>query len=62
MRLSRTRAALLTAAMNVVTIEPLDLLRYLRVPAIHYVLRRQKEPRRGRICNDATHRPRRRRV
>jgi hypothetical protein len=56
MPLSRTRATLLAAAMNIGTVEPLDLFRYLRVPAIHFVLRKAAERRAGRRCSERTHR------
>ncbi len=36
------RAALLAAAMNLGTAVPADPLRFLRVPAIHFVLRRPR--------------------
>jgi hypothetical protein len=53
---SSARAALLAAAMNLVPAAPLDLLRFLRVPAIVWVLRRN-----GRFCCEqhASHRRRR---
>jgi hypothetical protein len=54
---SGARAALLAAAMNFTPVEPLDFLRFLRVPAIHFVLRHRH---RARTCREKTHRPRRR--
>jgi len=51
---SRTRAALFTLAMNLRTIEGLDLLRYLRVPAIHLVVRRDARRNAARWCRDCT--------
>lgn len=50
------RAALLAAAMNFVPAAPLDLLRFLRVPAIVLTIRQA----RGRVCRDAHERHRRR--
>jgi hypothetical protein len=41
--------------MNLVPAAPLDLLRFLRVPAIVLTIRQVK----GRVCSDATHRRRR---
>ncbi|HVR43247.1 MAG TPA: hypothetical protein VMS56_07335 [Thermoanaerobaculia bacterium] len=38
---SRFRAALLATAMNLGTAAPLDPFRFLRVPAIHFILRRK---------------------
>jgi Zn-dependent protease len=52
---SSARAALLAAAMNLVPAAPLDLLRFLRVPAIVWVLRRN-----GRFCREQHARHRRR--
>jgi hypothetical protein len=43
------RAALLAAAMNLVPAAPVDLLRFLRVPAIVLTIRQV----RGRVCRDA---------
>jgi hypothetical protein len=43
------RAAILTALMNIAPVAPLDLLRFLRVPAIVLTIRKQ----RGRPCHDA---------
>jgi hypothetical protein len=51
------QAAVLAAAMNLVPAAPVDILRFLRVPAIVLTLRRV----RARVCNDERHRPRRRR-
>lgn len=45
------RALFLAITMNVVPAAPLDVLRFLRVPAIVWVMKRQ----RGRACTDATH-------
>jgi len=49
------REALLAATMNLVPAAPLDVLRFLRVPAIVWVLRRN----RARVCFDRRHRRRR---
>ena len=38
---SSVRAALLAAAMNFGTAAPVDPFRFLRVPAVHFVLRRR---------------------
>jgi hypothetical protein len=54
---SSARAALLAAAMNFIPAAPLDLLRFLRVPAIVWVLRRN-----GRFCREKHTRHRRRRT
>jgi len=43
---SNTRAALLTAAMHLVPASPVDIFRFLHVPAIVMTIRRV----RGRIC------------
>ena len=51
-----TSAFLLTAALNLRALEPLYVLRYLRLPAIHYVVRRALPS--ARACRDATHRRR----
>ena len=53
---SSARAAVLAAAMNLVPVASVDVLRFLRVPAIVYVLRRAS----GRTCIGDCHRPRRR--
>jgi hypothetical protein len=45
---SSARAALLAAAMNLIPAAPLDFLRFLRVPAIVWVLRR----RNARVCRE----------
>ncbi|HXI11224.1 MAG TPA: hypothetical protein VNM92_01070 [Thermoanaerobaculia bacterium] len=50
----RARAAVLAMAMNVGTVQPLDLLRLLRVPAIHFVLKRIHN-RSARVCRDRAH-------
>jgi hypothetical protein len=50
------REALLAATMNLVPAAPVDVLRFLRVPAIVWVMRRT----RGRVCSDRRHRRRRR--
>jgi len=42
------RSFFLAAAMNLVPAAPLDILRFLRVPAIVWVLRRNAERRRPR--------------
>jgi len=44
--------------MNLVPAAPVDIFRFLRVPAIVLTLRRV----RARMCNDERHRPRRRRA
>lgn len=46
----------LALTMNVAPIAPVDILRFLRVPAIVWVLKRS----RGRVCTDTTHGRRRR--
>jgi hypothetical protein len=46
---SSARAALLAAAMNFVPAAPVDLFRFLRVPAIVLTIRQA----RGRLCRDA---------
>jgi hypothetical protein len=53
---SSARAALLAATMNFVPAAPLDILRFLRVPAIVMTIRNV----RGRVCHDHSHRPPRR--
>jgi hypothetical protein len=50
------REALLAATMNLVPAAPVDVLRFLRVPAIVLTLRRV----RARVCSDPRHRARRR--
>jgi hypothetical protein len=45
---SSARAALLAAAMNLIPAAPLDFLRFLRVPAIVWVMRR----RNARVCRE----------
>lgn len=47
------REALLAATMNLVPAAPVDVLRFLRVPAIVWVMRR------NRVCFDRRHRRRR---
>jgi len=42
------RAAILTAMMNLTPIVPVDIFRFLRVPAIVMTIRRH----RGRVCFD----------
>ena len=49
------RALFLAITMNVAPVAPVDILRFLRVPAIVWVMRRN----RGRVCTDPTHRRRR---
>jgi hypothetical protein len=51
------RAAILSAMMSLTPMAPVDLLRFLNVPAIVWTLRQ----RRGRACEDAHCAPRRRR-
>ena len=46
---SNTRAAVLAAAMNLIPAAPVDLFRFLNVPAIVWTIRKV----RGRICTDA---------
>ena len=46
------KTLLLAFTMNVVPVAPLDILRFLRVPAIVWVMKRT----RGRTCTDAAHR------
>ena len=53
-----TSAFLLSAALNLRALEPLSLLRYLRLPAIHYVVKRALPS--SRVCRDRDHRRRRR--
>jgi hypothetical protein len=53
---SNARAALLAATMNLVPMAPVDLFRFLRVPAIVMTIRRTC----GRVCRHPT--PRRRRA
>lgn len=48
------RAALLAAAMNFAPAVPVDIFRFLRVPAIVFTIRQVK----GRVCRDV-HRRRR---
>ncbi|HUO84109.1 MAG TPA: hypothetical protein VM534_03255 [Thermoanaerobaculia bacterium] len=52
---SRARAAVLTVAMNLVTVGPRGLFRYLQVPGIHFILRREI---RRRCSSGACHRRR----
>ena len=51
---SSARAAILAAAMNLVPAAPVDVLRFLRVPAIVFTIKRV----RARVCFDARHRRR----
>ncbi|HEY0139891.1 MAG TPA: hypothetical protein VGF48_03285 [Thermoanaerobaculia bacterium] len=44
---SPVRAAVFAAAMSVIPAAPVDILRFLRVPAIVWILRRN-----GRVCRD----------
>jgi len=46
---SNTRAAVLAAAMNLIPAAPVDVFRFLNVPAIVMTLRQV----RGRLCRDA---------
>jgi hypothetical protein len=57
-RLSGTRAAVLAAAMNLIPAAPVDLFRFLNVPAIVMTIRQVK----GRVCRDIHARHTRRRV
>jgi hypothetical protein len=50
---SNTRAALLAATMNFVPAAPVDLFRFLNLPAIVMTIRQV----RGRLCRDAHHQP-----
>jgi hypothetical protein len=50
---SNTRAALLAATMNFIPAAPVDLFRFLNVPAIVMTIRQV----RGRLCHDAHHPP-----
>ncbi|HEX8171189.1 MAG TPA: hypothetical protein VF824_11670 [Thermoanaerobaculia bacterium] len=56
----RFRSAVLAAAIQIVPAAPVDIFRFLNVPAIVLVLRQA----RGRVCRDvhATHARRRSRV
>jgi hypothetical protein len=45
---SNTRAAVLAAAMNLIPAAPVDLFRFLNVPAIVMTIRQVK----GRVCRD----------
>jgi hypothetical protein len=45
---SNTRAAVLAAAMNIIPAAPVDIFRFLNVPAIVMTIRRVK----GRVCGD----------
>lgn len=47
--IKNTRAALLAATMSLIPMSPVDVFRFLNVPAIVMVLRRV----RGRVCRDA---------
>ena len=49
------REAILAATMNLVPAAPVDVLRFLRVPAIVFTIRRV----RARMCFDTRHRARR---
>ncbi len=54
---SNTRAALLATAMNLIPAAPVDIFRFLNVPAIVMTIRQVK----GRVCSDAhAHHARRR--
>ena len=46
---SNTRAAVLAAAMNIIPAAPVDIFRFLNVPAIVMTIRKVK----GRVCRDA---------
>ncbi len=55
---SNTRAAVLATAMNLIPAAPVDLFRFLNVPAIVMTIKQVK----GRVCRDAhAHHSRRRR-
>ena len=45
---SSTRAAVLAAAMNIIPAAPVDIFRFLNVPAIVLTIRKVK----GRLCSD----------
>ncbi|HYK03606.1 MAG TPA: hypothetical protein VE974_17750 [Thermoanaerobaculia bacterium] len=45
---SNTRAAVLAAAMNIIPAAPVDIFRFLNVPAIVMTIRSMK----GRVCGD----------
>ncbi len=51
-RKSEARAAVLAAAISLGRIEPLGALRYLRIPAVVFVLRRQSLRRGARRCRE----------
>lgn len=55
---SNTRAAVLAAAMNLIPAAPVDIFRFLNVPAIVMTIRQVK----GRLCSDVHERHARRRV
>lgn len=54
---SSVRSAVFAAAVSLIPAAPVDILRFLRVPAIVWVLRRKQ----GRVCREshASHRVRR---
>jgi hypothetical protein len=54
---SSTRAAVLAAAMNLIPAAPVDIFRFLNVPAIVLTIRQAK----GRVCRDVHERHARRR-
>lgn len=56
--IKNTRAALLAATMSLIPMSPVDVFRFLNVPAIVMVLRRV----RGRVCREVHTRHTRRRV
>jgi hypothetical protein len=55
---SSTRAAVLAAAMNLIPAAPVDIFRFLNVPAIVLTIRQAK----GRVCRDVHERHARRRL
>lgn len=55
---SNTRAAVLAAAMNLIPAAPVDIFRFLNVPAIVMTIRRVK----GRVCSEVHERHARRRT
>jgi hypothetical protein len=55
---SNTRAALLAATMSLIPAAPVDVFRFLNVPAIVMTIRRI----RGRVCRDAHRQHARRRA
>jgi hypothetical protein len=50
------KALLLALTMNVVPVAPLDVMRFLRVPAIVWVLKRSVRWHSHRSCSERRHR------